>query len=118
MAESEKGERIRGALRRGAGEEPGGSWGRPQERPTFWALDWPLHPTKFLHLMHAVFDRSKLLSAFTPIQSLQKANIVFNRNKAKEKTRALFMNTLIFILDSYQDIPPLSQDYCTQSSSQ
>lgn len=79
MAESEKGEKNqRGTLRRGAGRSQGGSWEGHRSCPTLWALDWPPSSLGFLHLMHAVFDRSKS-SAFVLYAIPQKANIVFNK---------------------------------------
>ena len=64
-------------LRRGAGEEPGGSWEGHRSIPCsgHWTGPFILG---FLDLMHAVFDRSKLLSAFVLYAIPQKANIVIN----------------------------------------
>lgn len=72
---SEKNQRE--TLRRGAGEEPGGSWEdhRSIPRSGHWTCPFILG---FLDLMHAVFDRSKLLFAFVLYAIPQKANIVIN----------------------------------------
>ena len=63
---------------RGAGEEPGGSWEGHRSVPRSGA---GLAPSSlgFLDPMRAVFDRSKLLSAFVLYETPQKANIAFNK---------------------------------------
>lgn len=57
--------------------------GRPQERPTFWALDWPLHPwDSSTSYMQSLLEVSFSLLLYS-MQSLKKQILYLTRNKSK-----------------------------------